>query len=97
MARWTGTTTQRGYGTPHRKLRARWRPLVDEGMVSCHATICLEPSRWIRPGPPWHLGHTPDRTAWTGPEHQRCSIADRNRRHNGRRQTATTWRTSRRW
>jgi hypothetical protein len=108
MARWTGTTTQRryrprtagtttqrGYGRPHQKLRAQWKPLVDAGRVSCHATICLKPSRQIIPGTPWHLGHTPDRSAWTGPEHEQCNEADANRRRGKRRPVTMT--TSRNW
>ncbi len=105
MARWQGTTAQRGYGTPHRKLRARWKPVVDAGHGICHAAICLMPTRHITPGTPWHLGHTPDRTAWTGPEHERCNESDgarrgnRNRPSPRRRRTLpqTAWTTSRRW
>jgi hypothetical protein len=92
-----GTTTQRGYGRPHQKQRAQWKPLVDAGMVQCHAAICLEPSRWITPGTPWHMGHTPDRTGWTGPEHQRCGAADGARRGNRNRPRQPGWLTSRRW
>ena len=91
-----GTTKQRGYSGPHQKLKERWRPLVDAGMVSCHETICLMPTRWIPPGTPWHLGHTPDGTTWTGPVHERCNIAEANRRRS-RRQLPRGWFTSRRW
>ena len=98
MARWRGSTTQRGYGSAHQKLKNWWRPQVDAGMVSCHATICLMPSRWIAPGTPWHLGHTADRTGWTGPEHQRCGAADGARRGNQRRAARPAGMvTSRRW
>jgi hypothetical protein len=116
VARWTGTTTQRGYrrrvttrrplaktadrgyGGPHQKLRAQWKPLVDAGRVSCHAAICLKPSRQIIPGTPWDLGHTPDRSAWTGPEHQECNRADGNRSQRRRqRQRRTVMTTSRNW
>jgi len=109
MARTHGTTRQRGYGRPHQKLRAQWEPIVNTGQVPCHAIICLEErdgrGRIIRPGTPWQLGHTPDRTAWTGPEHQRCGAADGARRKNQKRKTIpaqprvlpTRWTTSRRW
>lgn len=89
LQRWQrkGTTAQRGYAGPHQKLRAQWKPIVDAGDASCHAIICLMPTRWIAPGTRWHLGHTPDRSAWTGPEHERCNEADGARRGNqGRRQ-----------
>jgi hypothetical protein len=86
MARWTGTTPERGYGYDHQKLRNRWKPKVETGQVRCHAMVCLEVrdgrSRLIAPGAPWHLGHTPDRTGWTGPEHERCGAADGARRGN---------------
>ena len=97
--RWArkGTTAERGYGSPHQKLRAKWKPQVDAGMVNCHAVICVMSSRWIQPGTPWHLGHTPDRTGWTGPEHQHCGAADGARRGNSRRGQARGWLTSRRW
>lgn len=95
MARWQGTTramaktAARGYGGPHVKLRDQWKPLVDSGQASCHAAICLMPSRRIQPGTPWDLGHTPDRTTWTGPEHQRCNRADGNRRRTGQKTQAS--------
>ncbi len=104
-ARWRGTTTaQRGYSGQHPKLRAQWKPLVQAGQVFCHAAICLMPSRWIPPDKPgqrtgWHLGHTPDRTGWTGPEHEKCNEADGARRRNAMYGggAPTVWRTSRRW
>jgi hypothetical protein len=80
----------RGYTTAHQKLRARWKPVVEGGMAQCHAAVCLEGDRWIRPGTPWHLGHTPDRTAWTGPEHARCNESEgaiRGNRARGERVT----------
>jgi hypothetical protein len=82
----TRTTTDRGYGADHQAERAKWQRRMDQGeAVDCHAERCLEPSRWIRPGQPWDLGHTPDRTAWTGPEHPLC-----NRAEGGRRGAAAT-------
>ena len=98
--RWRGTTAQRGYGPEHTRLRAAWKPKVDAGQVMCHAIICLKASRWIVPGSKWHLGHTSDRTAWTGPEHEQCSTSDgatRGNRMRGDRRRAGRWVTSRRW
>jgi hypothetical protein len=97
-----GKTAARGYGRPHQKLRAKWKPAVDAGQEFCRNPICLMPygprvGRWIPPGTPWHLGHTPDRTAWTGPEHEQCNIADANRRRAHRPRTSPGWFTSRRW
>jgi hypothetical protein len=89
MARWTGTTTQRGYGAPHQNERRKWKPVVDAGQAHCHAIICLKPSRVIVPGESWHLGHTADRTAWTGPEHEHCNLADGARRKNRKQRQRT--------
>ncbi|SRR6266568_3766527 len=86
MARYYGKTRERGYGWEHAQLRKQWKPRVQAGQVACCAVICLEVMdgrpRLIAPGAPWHLGHTEDRTAWTGPEHQRCGAADGARRGN---------------
>lgn len=91
-------TTQRGYGSAHQRQRDAWTPKVKTGQVQCHAVICLEPTRRIAPGTDWDLGHTPDRTAWTGPEHQRCNRSEGGRRGadvtNGKRATprhSRTW------
>jgi hypothetical protein len=95
--RWTGTTTQRGYGHAHQQLRARWKPTVDAGQALCHAVICLKPTRQIWPGTPWHLGHTPDRTAWTGPEHEQCNESEAARRGNRMRGRVRAWAQARQW
>lgn len=68
-----GSTTERGYGTKHQQLRAWWAPRVATGKVRCHRPTCR---KLIERGEPWDLGHTEDRTAYTGPEHRDC-----NRRH----------------
>lgn len=63
-----GNSNQRGYGTKHQALRREWTPKVNAGRVLC--AKCNKP---IHPGTPWDLGHTDDRTAYTGPEHARCN------------------------
>ncbi|MBM0275107.1 hypothetical protein [Micromonospora tarensis] len=71
-----GSTTARGYGHPHQQLRDQWAKTIEaERTTHCHATHCLEPTRTIRHGDDWDLGHTDDRTAYTGPEHPRCNRA----------------------
>lgn len=98
------TTTERGYNYAHRKERERWKPTIAAGRGWCHAVKCLMPSRYIPPGAAWHLGHTLDRTSWTGPEHPRCNtvegarrggliIAARggNKQHHRRRSKGTGW------
>lgn len=75
-----GTARQRGYDTAHQRERTRLAPLVATGgypCTRCHTTIT--------PGTPWDLGHTDDRTGWTGPEHASC-----NRQAGGTRGAAAT-------
>lgn len=83
-----GSSTARGYGVAHRAMRARWQEIVDAGEATC--ARCTGP---IHAGQPWDLGHTDDRTAWTGPEHPSCnrSVGGRNgaRVANQRKQTVT--------
>src|ERR1044071_2234842 len=62
-------TVQRGYGAAHKKLRARWKPLVDAGQV-----MCARCGKVIQPGLMWDLGHDDhDRSRYGGPEHARCN------------------------
>lgn len=78
------STTARGYGWQHQKLRARWAPLVATGRVKC--ARCEE---LIAADAPWDLGHVDgDRAQYAGPEHQACNRATAGRRRR---------RASRRW
>ena len=60
-----GGTTQRGYGRDHRLLRADWQARIDSG----EPVTCARCGHPIMQGQAWDLGHTDDRSAWTGPEH----------------------------
>jgi hypothetical protein len=97
------TTVSRGYGAAHRKLRAHWAKRIASGeLVFCHARVCLRATRVIWPGSSWHLGHTPDRAEWTGPEHDLCNLSEAGRRGNPkgkpkRRRPAPRWRPTRSW
>lgn len=62
------TTTERGYGAQHQAERERWRPVVEAGQATC--ARCGEP---IAPDQPWDLGHTDDRTGYSGPECVPCN------------------------
>jgi hypothetical protein len=63
------TTSERGYGPEHQRLRAAWKPKVDAGLVDCWR--CTEP---IDPGSKWELGHDDhDRSKYRGPEHFKCN------------------------
>lgn len=73
-------TTQRGYGVKHQRARKAWEPRVNAGGVSC--ARC---GRGIEPGSAWDLGHTADRSGYTGPEHMRCNRSEGARRGNAMR------------
>ena len=60
--------SQRGYGREHQQLRKRWAARMQTELILC-AKCGLE----IWPGQRWDLGHTTDRTAYTGPEHAFCN------------------------
>lgn len=83
------STTRRGYGPAHQRLRRRWAGEVAAGRV-----LCARCRRKIEPGEPWDLGHDDfDRTVYQGPEHMHCNRsvpADRKGHPATRRQ-------SRRW
>lgn len=79
------------YGGLHQTERARWAPVVAAGHAVCHAVRCLEPTRAIAAGAAWDLGHTPDGTAWTGPEHPRCNRSEAAIRGNRARGQARRW------
>lgn len=86
-----GNTRLRGLGAEHQRMRELWKPIVEGGGGWCQQDICIEPGgRWIRPGTPWHLGHTADRAQFLGPCHERCNLADGGRRSRGPR---SSWRT----
>jgi hypothetical protein len=89
----TRTTTQRGYGQPHRVERARLAHIVAAGQA-----ICTRCHKAIRPGEPWDLDHADlpnglaHRTgAYRGPSHRSCNIAARNRRQREPRPRALRW------
>ena len=67
------STTAKGYGSAHMKLRSRWAPLVATGTIAC--ALC---GKRIRPGSKWHLSHAdrPDAHRlglYSGPAHARCN------------------------
>lgn len=63
-----GSREQRGYGTAHRKLRARWARQVAKGTVAC--ARCGERISILEH---WDLDHTDDRAGYLGPSHARCN------------------------
>jgi hypothetical protein len=69
----TRSTSERGYGGNHQTLRAKWEPIVRAGGVMCarQGPKCI--GKPLDPDQPWDLGHTDDRTAYTGPECVPCN------------------------
>lgn len=59
-----GSRQDRGYDKHHDRERKRWTKILAQTDVPC--ARCQEP---INANTPWDLGHTDDRTTWTGPEH----------------------------
>ena len=80
----TLTATQQGYGNSHQRLRKCWKAQVEAGVVTC--ARC---GGWIAPGSRWHLGHDHDFGGYAGPEHARCNLAERNKRHARKRRRGT--------
>jgi len=74
--------SKRGYGYDHQKLRAALVPSVLSGQVAC--ARC---GKRIEPGEPWDLGHSDDRTRYTGPEHRRCNRSAGAHKSNALRRT----------
>lgn len=76
-------TTQRGYGTQHQRLRAAWQARINR-----EGTTCVRCGGRIPAGSrKWDLGHTADRTGYTGPEHVRCNRSEGASRGNKQRAT----------
>jgi hypothetical protein len=69
-AKWaTKTRDRRGYGTAHKRLRERYRHLIDGGAV----VLCARCRRRILPGESWDLDHGPDRSSYLGASHRMCN------------------------
>ena len=72
-----GTTTQRGYGTEHQRLRAMWQARLDQGervaCPTCGKQVSADPKLW-------DLGHDDDRSRYLGPQHVACNRATSVRR-----------------
>lgn len=70
MPRANGTTTQRGYGAEHQRLRRQWAARIAKGGVSCSRCGTL-----LQPGMPFDLDHADDRRSYRGPSCPACNRA----------------------
>lgn len=72
------------YGSAHRRLRAKWAPIVAGGGV-----LCARCSMPIDPDELWHLGHRDgDPDEYNGPEHVRCNCRTQRRSREMRAEEA---------
>lgn len=69
----------------HRRERAKYvRQMERDGYLICQQPICLMPTRVIRAGQPWHLGHDDSGTVYIGPVCAHCNRVDGAKRGNQR-------------
>jgi len=73
-----GTREQRGYGTTHKRLRAKLLPTA----YGTPCPLCGDPM-W--PHQDLHLDHTPDRKGYRGIVHATCNTSDGATRGNSSR------------
>ena len=73
-----GTRQARGYDAAHEGERARWQRILDTQVIRCANPTCLTPHTPVD-ARSWHLGHTPDRKTWRGPEHPACNLTEAGR------------------
>jgi hypothetical protein len=79
-----GSTSRRGYGARHQRLRKQWAIRVAEGVVNCARCGGL-----IAPGEPFDLGHDDqDRSLPVNPEHVKCNRATAGR---GKHRASRGW------
>lgn len=107
MARWKGTTTQRGMGSGHQRLREQRLKVYRPGDICAHGgermfypmPVLVKDRHGTRLVSPFlDLPHTADRTGYL----PGLSCAHHNRsegvtRRNLMRGTVSAWRTARRW
>lgn len=72
----TSSTTERGYGAPHKAERETWAPVIAAGHGWCAEVVCLMSSRYIAPDMPWDLAHADTRHTYRGPAHVKCNRSE---------------------
>lgn len=86
------STVSRGYGEAHKRERKRWEQRLAGGDI----VPCARCGKPIRHGDTWDLGHTDDRTSWTGPECVSCNRSAGAKNSNQAQRSALTM-TIREW
>lgn len=81
------STTARGYGSVHQRIRKQYARLVEQGQA-----ICCRCGLQILPGSPFDLDHTDTRDGYNGPAHPTC-----NRSAGGRKAAQRQQHLSVRW
>ena len=66
------SSTTRGYGQEHRRLRDQYRYLIK---TVPGAILCSRCGNSIWPNDKWDLDHTDDRQGYKGPSHATCNRA----------------------
>ena len=94
VQRWArrGSTEQRGYGTAHRAERKRRLAMFRPGDPCARCGLPM-----YGPAERIDLGHTADRTAYTGLEHRSCNRGEGARRGNRMRGAVRQWQAARQW
>lgn len=87
-----GSTTARGYGTEHQRLRSAT-------LASAYGTACARCGQIMIEGQALDLDHTDTRDGYRGFSHRRCNRAAGARKGNAnrRRKATTNATTSREW
>lgn len=81
-----GSTTARGYGHQHQKLRAEYKQRMAKG----EQFTCWRCGLLVDPSMPWDLGHDDhDRSIYRGPEHRGRECPQRGNRATTGRRTRT--------
>jgi hypothetical protein len=76
----------------HRAERKRLEQEMQRvGYLTCAQPVCVMPTRIIRPGEPWHVGHDDTGTAYIGPVQERCNVHDAAVRARARRDRPRRW------
>ena len=98
MARWKGTTSERGYGSGHQRLREQRLQRYRPGDICAHGgePLAYWPLAYARRY--LDLPHMADRSGYLpGLSCRRHNRAEGASRGNRQRGIVTAWRTARRW